>query len=1822
MVVGTSCVDFSGQNNQRSRILKDSRLETEYKQSNRKGATANAPTGPEEDEMVQGILSRLRVAMHEPKAGESATTFSSVLTFLFYKRPAIVLIENVANAPWDQFVNFWLPLVGYKAGFVHLNSKYFLVPQTRQRGYLLAVDHRLYGDASSDIIDAWKKIMGQKWFEAIDRLGPFLCDGADPKVLETRYLKERQVAENQNRDNEARMCMYEHQKARDVEELGDGRPYTMKDVRSQGIFREGSWTGYLRGLAFRVPDLIDILFLRASKKGGYDLAHKEATADVSQNVYRTKPKFGDVSCILPDGMILLLDQGRFVIGQEALNLQGIPTDRIGFSVETQSQLHDLAGNAMTTTVVGVALIMAIVSEQEAVHASDSDDEIRGLGLQRINTKVPISERLQSMLQSKRNRPDMVLNLIDPNDMKLKDAFSTTRSEKNIADILQGLYPLIRRYCICRGYRKRNTACNLQKCSTCDEVRCDSCAGNPKHHFFPEVVNAVMPAEDTVMLLRSLLPGRLIWSEDTHFDAAQWAVDIESRRRTKIAHPDGRALFGKIVESLSTALTSYHYMDNISVENEVGINFRSTSTSIRLVIGRDEFTWLFFSKNDLVVSEKARIDRFQPLARVVIPFKDKPHSIMPSVAKFQVFIPESRNIKLRLTPGHNAMTVAVQEWVHDDRHMLDNILGTYTYSSVCSTPLGHVYSKGGEIDKLRPFMIIDSHPTRPEKGKWIISDTIAKQTPSTHREIRCSFPKDFDLPAIKDPVAVDCSIHGFWVECAEPPCEMVMDGSSLFHDQESISYAGDMYGFFPDIQQKPTALVELNLPIKDLHFNVPVFGKIWDEMSEAFKKGHSTDDMGDRWLRVPEMYQKDAFSLVKHALYRMVSNEIAKEWFVESADVTIFQKLDQDTQLPPAYHLWEPSFKNSKAQNTFNDPDTIMAAKKKYTSRPLPIELDVRLDKKSHRLHVRVFINPTALAHEAWMSLPHEGVERGIRRHAANDSRVGVRVHNRVRLASLKNLRPFADVFTIKRDNPDQDVTRPRSFSKTGHTLHKDQLETLSWMLEKEDSCEKFCEQEFFESWIPSSDTRIVGFAKTINRSRGGVLAHDVGFGKSVVTLALIDRTTEGNKRQESVEERRLWTGDRHTHLKATLILCPPQIVLQWKSEAIKFLGRGWKIVTIEKEKDIHEANLKAADIIIVNSNILSKPSYLRDLTKAAGGPHDVAHDKLSTRAYRDLYRQNLDDLSLLLKTAIKTPNADLAVLTESIRQGHEKAVQDVLTRSIPESTRAGAKKARKDQTMTTQPAAQTPTAISTTPKKTTSKKSTLAMPTLLYNQPPGPKRTAPRRTTPRKSTSKLPSPNMTSIKLQSLAKSTVTQPALAQPTLKKPAARKCLHAKSPRKKDTASSEDFDDNNPSASQLPSSLRRSGRSTRRPVKYTADNEKADGDENAVEDEKADEDVSDPEIGRAPEPEDPFSESSEEEITRPRKKPAPKNDKTSESAQNVRAKITACTFLEMYSFTRVVLDEFSYENRAISAFFTNVIASSKWILSGTPPLQNLGQVCNIGDLLNIHVARVENRNPEYFPGVTHGPKMDAYTQTEQFRIYGEPMSTNFALDRHEQAFKFLEHKLQRRETFNDQITVSEEVVVVNLDPTTALVYFMLQQALNEVDFDVEELADHPRSLVDSILAAAYGKDHASKRANVKEHIRKSWQKSIQTLLVQASTNLSMYAKHIKEDPRLSLGPKPSAQDFLTAMIRVKESELADHRKRLKSHFDALMYCRVRADDHVSRLAANSKDKKRHESQSAKNGDYSKHFGNMIGRIFNHPEQVGSTKIRDDLLAALAPV
>jgi hypothetical protein len=79
-------------------------------------------------------------------------------------------------------------------------------------------------------------------------------------------------------------------------------------------------------------------------------------------------KLGLCQCLTPTGVPYVTNRGGPLVGEELFMLQCIPVDDLLLTKETEDNLKDLAGNAMSTTVVGACPICALLVGHNALPA--------------------------------------------------------------------------------------------------------------------------------------------------------------------------------------------------------------------------------------------------------------------------------------------------------------------------------------------------------------------------------------------------------------------------------------------------------------------------------------------------------------------------------------------------------------------------------------------------------------------------------------------------------------------------------------------------------------------------------------------------------------------------------------------------------------------------------------------------------------------------------------------------------------------------------------------------------------------------------------------------------------------------------------------------------------------------------------------------------------------------------------------------------------------------------------------------------------------------------------------------------------------------------------------------------------------------------------------------------------------------------------------------------------------------------------------------------------------------------------------------------------
>ena len=229
------------------------------------------------------------------------------------------------------------------------------------------------------------------------------------------------------------------------------------------------WMEYLNLMNQRRMDVLEIMHASAARDAEmHDSSFSSFFWNTTQNAGREPHRTahsGIASCITPGGDMFMPHQGRPILGSEKLLLQGIPYFRLLLNNETEVQLGDLAGNAMSLTVVCATMLAALTCKQLRAECIESGKGIDPLKLLKKTASLP-TKALQERLDA-----DIRLNI------------AGTRRESalpSISHVFKQLAPLAKEaveasiLCTCESSGRNSSTCEFVQCRRCGVSCCRDC----------------------------------------------------------------------------------------------------------------------------------------------------------------------------------------------------------------------------------------------------------------------------------------------------------------------------------------------------------------------------------------------------------------------------------------------------------------------------------------------------------------------------------------------------------------------------------------------------------------------------------------------------------------------------------------------------------------------------------------------------------------------------------------------------------------------------------------------------------------------------------------------------------------------------------------------------------------------------------------------------------------------------------------------------------------------------------------------------------------------------------------------------------------------------------------------------------------------------------------------------------------------------------------------------------------------------------------------------------------------------------------------------
>lgn len=201
----------------------------------------------------------------------------AMLAYIEKYRPKVVVIENVAGAPW-ALLGPYLEQRRYASRHMRVDTKDYYIPHTRVRGYMFCVDRDLYKanpkDADLAVVH-WEGLMKQLQRQASSPVEDFLLSQNDPRLIQGREeLASTQAEKTQRKAIDWKRCRGRHDEERLDLGLGYKKPLTNWVDNGSCKGPDYMWGDWITAQVERVWDTMDINLLRTFLSKGFDNQYK------------------------------------------------------------------------------------------------------------------------------------------------------------------------------------------------------------------------------------------------------------------------------------------------------------------------------------------------------------------------------------------------------------------------------------------------------------------------------------------------------------------------------------------------------------------------------------------------------------------------------------------------------------------------------------------------------------------------------------------------------------------------------------------------------------------------------------------------------------------------------------------------------------------------------------------------------------------------------------------------------------------------------------------------------------------------------------------------------------------------------------------------------------------------------------------------------------------------------------------------------------------------------------------------------------------------------------------------------------------------------------------------------------------------------------------------------------------------------------------------------------------------------------------------------------------------------------------------------------
>ncbi|KAJ3514723.1 hypothetical protein NLJ89_g2214 [Agrocybe chaxingu] len=1627
---------------------------------------ALAPVPGDVDMLVAGTscvdYSNLNTQKQDIDAkGESGQTFRGMMSWVKQHRPPIVILENVCSAPWDK-VQTYFEKSGYSAAYARVDTKTYYIPHTRTRVYLIAVNKK-----NSSIPDTWKDLVTSKLKRpASSTLDAFLLPSDDPRIHTARQKLVQEsygALDRKTGRTDWGRCESRHQRARLEEALGSKRPLTSGFCKLPDF----AWNDWGVGQVERVWDLMDISLLRSAAKG-VDPNYKTVVWNLSQNVDRTigSNKVGICPCLTPSMIPYITNRGGPMVGLEALSMQGLPVDKLLLTRETEDQLADLAGNAMSTTVVGACMLAALVAGKKLLKAGDDsetyEDKNGGLvpRVESMDVDVPTSADTEGSVVGEESLVQKPLDLSITHACSFSELLSQADKSK--------------RLCSCEG-RVDMTTRPLYSCVDCGSSFCKKCGGRPEHNPVPIDTTTsprVHPSEFAKML-KGTLPMCISLTNVT----AELLEGLRQDDETGVA----KSLWKSWMAAVLRATESELRFVELKRQEIWSALYRSPTGLLELSLHPQQPEWRLYAHPAANEPTNAEIRQIlqSPVGRLACTddlLSGRWQFALPSTGSIPVKIQgvgelvpswEARlgliGEKFKTKMVYPQLKIQVES---GDVDKLDrDISGVYTLLDKCGTANGALHKMQSEATDLPPlFMLFDPHRTNDSKDCFVFSISTRRLEYEECRPIIGQLDPKWRQSSKEEEQTVSCHLPFKWVESKSVSIEPSIG--------QNAKYAVPAHGL-----EIPSSKDACRNAYALLTCKVSLRGQAGPEWSCG------------KWLEVDKIHERGTFKSLAWLLERIRQVDDSLHDWQEVETPESHLNCERCAPTAPELH-WV--FRDKKFV-AVEDPVQAGEYERRLKSRPSPFVTQLKLAEDGTGF-VRVGINIPSLLHRAVSRLPTKNRTERIT--------LSGRLDTNFTPAATQNLPKFV-ILSNKRD---KEHDQPPNFKIP---LRKEQLRSLEWMIHQEFvEAPPFIEEEISEAILDPLGWRAEGRAQRPRFVRGGVLADQVGYGKTAITLGLIDCMSKNVDKEFSKKGRVAGK----INVKATLIIVPPHLTRQWDSEVKKFTGNRFKVVVISTVSNLNSVkieDIQKADIVIVASNIFKSSAYLDNLQTLAGGGdlpskdgrHFTAQLEKNLIALKDQVERLQEEGSLAVLKEIKESQKRLQedaaaaaalIASKRLKGKSYREAAEAKERDPEKGKKLKVKAASLKKEESQDPATPSNPTASRTPSGlivevvipvSSKEKADRNNASSATSSPARDGEAESEGSNSRKRKRRAATKNVIVIsddesgsevtgKNDGEGTSTKSSRASAASSRKRP---RIMRRGSPSSDYQASSEEEqesedsdvrmesdDENDESVEEESDDGPRSkkakgkGKAKAKPIPKPKPKPIAKGrGKSSTKTEESEPDNDDMDV------DEPSTKGGKKKATKRKAagddaRPAKKAKRADNDPWNLGSKPVRMDWtdmqappFEMFHFSRVVVDEYTYLDGKIHALVTHLTSDRQWVLSGTPPIHDFAALKTIAAFLDIHLGVDDDGEGQ---SAEVKKRLREKTAVERFHSFREVHSPEWHAHRHQLGQAFLDQFVRQNIAEIDEIPWVEKIQSIILPAAERAIYLELEHHLRSLDMTIK--------------------------------------------------------------------------------------------------------------------------------------------------------------------------